>query len=306
MGSRRRIRRRVPGSRSATFAGGYDLSFWVADVATAQAAEFWHNAKDDKVFTGINNISWRADRVVFQLEPEEWTRFYSVPVPATDLSGTLAARSAVYGNWRAGESALSGEPAAPTSLTDQVGQIETSSYSPDGKYLYYGTNASDIERRHVWRVPVDGGEPVQLTRGEGIEHDPVVLPSGKRIAVLSAAYNRPQSVGVFAIGPPSAAATVLTDADQNVIFPILTKEFPQDAHVMPQLVMTKAADGLDIHNQLFLPKDLASGRTASGHHFRARRPGPADAPRLSLHGGLPPLLRRQSSGSRARATSSCR
>jgi len=32
-----------------------------------------------------------------------------------------------------------------------------------------------------------------------------------------------------------------------------------DAQVEPQLVMTKAADGLEIHNQLFLPKDTTPG-----------------------------------------------
>ncbi len=44
-----------------------------------------------------------------------------------------------------------------------------------------------------------------------------------------------------------------------MIFPTLPKDFPVDAHVTPQIVMTKAADGLDIHNQLFLPKDLKPG-----------------------------------------------
>ena len=32
-----------------------------------------------------------------------------------------------------------------------------------------------------------------------------------------------------------------------------------DAQVVPQLVVTKAPDGLEIHNQLFLPKDLKPG-----------------------------------------------
>src|SRR5207244_4734398 len=83
------------------------------------------------------------------------------------------------------------QPAEPISLTPQEGQIESFGYSPDGRYLYYGTNATDIERRHLWRVPVAGGSPEQITKGDGIEHDPVVLPSG-RIAALTSAFNRPQ------------------------------------------------------------------------------------------------------------------
>ena len=35
--------------------------------------------------------------------------------------------------------------------------------------------------------------------------------------------------------------------------------FPVGAEVVPQLVLTKAADGTEIHNQLFLPTDLKPG-----------------------------------------------
>jgi len=239
-----------PGLTSATFSGGYNLSFWVADVATGDAQEFWHNAPEEKVFNGINTIAWSADRVLFQLEPEEWTRFYSVPVqpigPAHNTGPNN--RTDVF---------APGAPTVsptPTSLTPQDGQIESSNFSPDGKYLYYGTNAADIEHRHIWRVPVAGGTPEQLTRGEGIEHDPVALPSGK-IAVLSSDYRRPQSVAIF----PAAASAAVDASAQKVLYPVLTKEFPTDAHVKPETVITKAADGMEIHNQLFLPKDLRPG-----------------------------------------------
>jgi hypothetical protein len=42
------------------------------------------------------------------------------------------------------------------------------------------------------------------------------------------------------------------------IYPALS-QFPLDAEVIPQLVLTKAADGTEIHNQLFVPKDLKPG-----------------------------------------------
>jgi len=211
-----------PGLTTATFAGGHNLSFWVAETSTGDAKELWHNAAADKTFTNINTIAWAGDRVIFQVEPEEWTRYYSVGVDGGS---------------------------APVSLTPQEGQIETMALSSDGRYLYYGTNAGDIERRHIWKVPTAGGDPVQITKGDGIEHDPVVLASGKTLAVLSADAKRPQSVGIV------ADAT----GDQRVIFPTLPKEFPIADEVVPQLVMTKAADGLDIHNQVFVPKDIRPG-----------------------------------------------
>ncbi len=240
-----------PGLTTATFGGGYTLSFWVADVATGDAQEFWHNAKDEKVFNAINSIAWEGDHVVFQLEPEEWTRFYAVPVRATGPVHNTGpnARTDIFGPM----TTPSPVP-EPISLTPQEGQIESASFSSDGKYLYYGTNATDIERRHIWRVPTAGGTPQQITNGEGIEHDPAVLPSG-RIAVLSADYRRPQSVAVF----PAAIAATMDASAQKVLYPVLTKEFPTDAHVKPEIVITKAPDGMEIHNQLFLPKDLRSG-----------------------------------------------
>ena len=245
-----------PGLTSAAFSGGYNLSFWVADAATGDAQELWHNAPQEKVFNGINTITWRGHHVVFQLEPDEWTRFYSVPVPA--LTGPLHntgpnSHTDVFGPVSSAAAA-----AEPISLTPQVGQIESSSYSSDGRFLYYGTNATDIERRHIWRVPTAGGAPEQITKGDGIEHDPVVLPSGRYLAALTADYKRPQSVAIFPESAP-ARRSLGEGGAQNVIYPTLPKAFPSDAHVMPQVVMTKAADGTEVHNQLFLPKDLRPG-----------------------------------------------
>src|SRR5213075_2285070 len=39
-----------PGMLRASFEGGYTLSFWVADVATGEGKEVWHNAPQDRVF----------------------------------------------------------------------------------------------------------------------------------------------------------------------------------------------------------------------------------------------------------------
>jgi dipeptidyl aminopeptidase/acylaminoacyl peptidase len=67
-----------PGLTRATFTGGYTLSFWVADVVTGEAREVWHNEPDEQTFRSINRIQWAGDHLIFQLEPEEWVRHYSV------------------------------------------------------------------------------------------------------------------------------------------------------------------------------------------------------------------------------------
>jgi dipeptidyl aminopeptidase/acylaminoacyl peptidase len=145
--------------------------------------------------------------------------------------------------------------AKPILLTTTNGLIEDQTsiaVSPDGKLFYYCTNAGDIERRHIWVVPVKGGTPRQITTGEGIETMPQPMPSGKSLATLSASWNMPQSLGIWTLSETAPAT-------QKIAYPTSRKSFPVDAHVKPEIVMTVANDGLEIPNQLFLPKDLAPG-----------------------------------------------
>ncbi len=212
-----------PGLTSAAFPGGYTLSFWIADATTGEGREFWHTAPADTKYTAVRAIQWAGDHVLFQIEPDEWTRFYSVNVDQPQ--------------------------AEPTLLNPGDGLIEFYSVSADGRTLFYGTNEGDIDRRHIWRVPVAGGGAVQLTKGEDIETYPAVLASGSHVAILSAGVRQPQSVGIV---PAAGGATKL-------VSPPPPKAFPAAAHVTPENVVLKAADGLEIHNQLFLPGNVKPG-----------------------------------------------
>ncbi len=214
---------RIPGLARATFTGGYTLSFWVADVASGEAQEIWHNKPDDPTFARVNSIEWAGNNLIFSAEPEEWTRYYSV--------------------------SASGGTTDPVTLTPGEGMVENVSLSSDGKTLYYATNAGDIDRRHVWRVPTAGGEAVQITTGQEIETYPAALASGRQVALLTAAARRPQSVGVVAA---SGGAV-------KVLFPKLTAAFPTAEHVTPEAVTLTAEDGMKFYNQLFVPANLRPG-----------------------------------------------
>jgi dipeptidyl aminopeptidase/acylaminoacyl peptidase len=212
----------IKGMTQATFKGGYTISFWDGDATTGQTREFWHNAPDDKLFTAINSIEWAGNNIIFSSEPEKWIRYYSVP--------------------------LSGGRMEPITLTPGEGMAESIALSRDGQHLYYSTNAGDIDRRHIWKVPTSGGTAVQLTSGEGIETYPAALASGSRIALLSATARQPQSVALLPQG----------GGKPQLIFPDL-KGFPMDDHVVPENVVLTAEDGLKFHNQLFLPGGVKAG-----------------------------------------------
>ena len=140
--------------------------------------------------------------------------------------------------------------ARPVMLTTTNGLIEDATsvaFSPDGRTLYYCTNANDIEKRHIWAVPTSGGTPRQVSTDGGIETYPQPLASGKQLAVLYFDARTPASIGLV---PVDGGKT-------KTIFPALGREFPTAAHVEPSIVITKAADGMEIHNQLFVPANLA-------------------------------------------------
>ena len=232
----------IPGLCRATFPGGHTLAVMVADVAKGSARELWHNAPSDSTIPFIARLLWGSDRIVFPVSPlnDEWERYYSLDANAVT--------------------------AKPVLLTTTNGLIEdatSAALSGDGKTLYYCTNASDIERRHIWAVPTAGGTPKRISTGEGIETSPQPLASGKQLAVLYFDMNTPASVGLVPVDGGQA----------RVIFPTLAKTFPKAEHVKPEIVVVKASDGIEAHNQLFLPKDLKSGE---------RRPAI-----IFVHGGPP-------------------
>jgi dipeptidyl-peptidase 4 len=243
----------VPGLQRATFRGGYTISIMKADVATGEADEVWHNQPSDPVVTNISNPRLAGDYLVFAVNTGfggRGGRGRGTPAPPqTPPSGPVDEWDRYY------SITLTGGAARPVVLTTTDGLIEDQTsiaLSPDESTLYYCTNAKDIERRHIWVVPVAGGTPRQVTTGTGIETMPVPLASGKTLATLSADWKTPQSLGVWSLSASQPAT-------QRIAFPTSRKDFPMDAHVEPQLVLTKAADGLEIHNQLFLPKGIRQG-----------------------------------------------
>ena len=223
----------IPGLARATFRGGYTWSLWVADIPgglsrddgsiDTPAKEFWHAPPGAEAFDRVNAIEFAGSHVIFQAEPEEWIRSYSVPV--------------------------AGGAAEPLALTPGEGMIENVSLSSDGTTLYYSTNAGDIDRRHLWKVPTAGGTAVQITSGDEIETYPAVLASGTRVASLTAAAARPQSV----------ALVDTSGGKPTVIFPTLAASFPAAAHVTPQNVTLTAEDGVKFNNQLFVPRGMRPG-----------------------------------------------
>jgi dipeptidyl aminopeptidase/acylaminoacyl peptidase len=140
---------------------------------------------------------------------------------------------------------VSGGEAVP--LTPGAFEVQFVWFAADGRSVLYDSNQDDIDRKHVWRVAVGGGAPELLTPGVGLEWGAVATPSGT-VALLASGTSEP------------AHAEVLPGGRRRRVSPDLPDRFPRSRMVTPQQVLFSAADGMEIHGQLFLPPNHRDGQ----------------------------------------------
>ena len=193
-------------------------SIRVADAATGHGKEIWKAGEGQgSVFREMaaeSQLLWAAgDRIVFPWEGDGWTHLYSLP-------------------------AAGGKPIL---LTPGEFEIEEVALAPGRREVLFNSNQDDIDRRHLWRVGVDGGAPGRLTPGDGIEWSAAPASDGA-VAFLRSDARYPARASVL-------LGKEIRDLDPGAI----PTDFPLPWMVKPQPVTFTASDGLTIHGQLFLP-----------------------------------------------------
>jgi len=207
-------------------------SIWVAEAETGSAKELWRPPAAEPKYYAVRNLMWTAkNRILFTAEHDEWNHVFSL-APAGG-----------------------GEP---EDITPGDGMVESFSLSSDGGKLFYSGNQADIHGRHIFMAAAagaSGGNPIALTKGATIGCYPAALASGKGVVFLSATARQPLSVARV----PSAGGNI------QIIAPrALPESFPLNDFVVPELVIVKAPDGLEIPCQLFLPKGAKPGDRRPG------------------------------------------
>ena len=199
-------------------------SIWTADATTGEGKQLWKSPftlrGSPPTTHGNTNLHWAAaGRIVFLSYLDGQPHLYSI-------------------------SENGGEPML---LTTGNYMAEYITISNDRRYIVFagnaGTDADDIDRRHIVKVPVDRAEPVVMTPGKGVEWTPFVTGDGKYIAYISATAQRPPLPTVM---PANGGGKPTTLAEDRV-----PSDFPTTQLVVPKKVLYKAPDGLDIHGQLF-------------------------------------------------------
>jgi dipeptidyl aminopeptidase/acylaminoacyl peptidase len=226
-------------------------SIWIADVRSGEATQRW--ASDNSLRGSVpsthggTNLHWAAgDRIVFMSMQSDWSHLYSMTARGSD---------------------------APILITPGAGMVEHVALSSDGTHVLYSANIGaaprDIDRRHVYRAPVDRNAIAPLTMGDGLEWTPVSMGSG-RIAAIGATAQKPPVPFVLDLprnGFAGASTRRVWLGESQV-----PADFPTSKLVTPKQVILTASDGMRVHAQLFEP---------------AGGPGPKRPAIVYVHGGPP-------------------
>jgi dipeptidyl aminopeptidase/acylaminoacyl peptidase len=137
---------------------------------------------------------------------------------------------------------------APRDLTPDANEVETFTPTPDGKAIVYTANADNLDTRQLWRASIEGGKPARLTQDDAFVFRPVF--GGDWLAATATDAQRPAHMllvdGMQPLGPVAVASSYST----------------------PETIVFTAADGMEVHGQL----------------FRGKGPGPHPA-LIFVHGG---------------------
>jgi dipeptidyl aminopeptidase/acylaminoacyl peptidase len=198
-------------------------AIWTADAATGEGRQLWKSPETLRgsapTTEGGTNLRWAAaGRIVFLSYMDGWPHLYSIPEQG-------------------------GEPLL---LTPGRFMAEYITISPDRRFLVFaanaGSDANDIDRRHVVRVSVDKADMKVLTPGEGLEWTPVVTGDGRNVAFIGATAQRP---------PLPAVTSAEGGALRWLAEDRVPADFPTAGLVTPQKIIYKASDGVEVHAQLF-------------------------------------------------------
>ncbi len=166
----------IPGLNSAAWARNGDILY------SASTGQFLNVSKMNAAGQNLNQLGRAA-------------------TDQTEVAPTPDGRYILYHAggkvWR-----MNADGSAPLQLTNGNLDVHPTA-SPDSQWVVYasfqGWSPGIGGRPMIWRVPIDGGKPIQVTKD--INSMPVVSPDGKLIACAYYLFDKPQSTPKIAVYP---------------------------------------------------------------------------------------------------------
>jgi dipeptidyl aminopeptidase/acylaminoacyl peptidase len=200
------------------YRSGNPWSVRMLDLSTGLTTEVWKADEGkgsiffDEYPSGDNLLLWTSNnQFIIPYEKDGWQHLYSLDPSTKKLR----------------------------LLTPGEGEIENAAMTSDGQSIYYTTNISDINRRHIWKLNIADGKKEQLTTGKGIEWSPVITSNG--LAFLHSSFNKPAWPAIFENGKT-----------HDIGLDLFPKNYPTGL-VEPTAVVITAKDGIRFTADLFLP-----------------------------------------------------
>lgn len=220
---------RTPGTKIGelgNLTGGVKFSVWVADAETGKAKAIWKSPGDDGGFAQSypnTALAWsNTNRILFFSEHEGWNHLYAVN---EDGGGLL-------------------------NITPGNGEVESFSFDPTHKFVYFDGNREDVDRRHIWKSDIMTGKPVAVTNGDGIEMYPAF--AGASLYAFRSTFNTSKTL----VRIDEVTGRVIP------VSPMKSSTFLPNGFVAPEQVVMKAPDGTSVHGQLFVDRSMAGKRPA--------------------------------------------
>jgi dipeptidyl aminopeptidase/acylaminoacyl peptidase len=120
-----------------------------------------------------------SDRLAFIRRTDDWSG-YEISLSALDATGQ---RAIVRETYEKG--------------VEEFHLTRNDQWSPDGKTIAYLSSRTGFN--HVWTVPVDRGNPTELTKGAFVDYEPIWSPAGDRIAFVSSRLGDLEDRHVWAV-----------------------------------------------------------------------------------------------------------
>lgn len=198
-------------------------ALWVADAETGDARQIWRSGNDLvgslPPFAAQSLKFAEGNRIIFCSEQDGRNHLYVVSA-------------------NGGQAVL---------LTPGDFDVEDVTLTPDNQSILFTSNQNDVDRRHIWRVSASGGAPQAVTQGKTIEWSPQMMSDGKTIVCFGSTANS-----------PAMPYRLNSGGREMIARNVLPSDFPSAQLVEPQPVVFKSEDGLEVHGQLFVPRNHAA------------------------------------------------
>jgi len=195
-------------------------------------------------------------RIVDALHDDAWVRDVGGPGPNEPSFGWLPDQKRVWFlSERDGWMHLyavdaSTEKPSANQLTSGTWEIDAAALSPDRKRFYITSTEVDPGERHVYSLPIDGGERTKLTSMVGASTGEA-SPDDSTFGLIYSSATRPDEVYLM----PNRAGAV---AKQVTTSP--SEEWLSFKWVEPQYLTYKTRDGVEVRARLFTPEMVGARR----------------------------------------------